>query len=158
MTTQKMLAAVALGLLLGIPGLAKAQFDFTTIDVPDATSTAANGNSTHEIAGEYDDADGNTHGFVLSKGVFTPIDVPDAVFTSVNGISANGRLAGIYQDATRLHAYFWSKGVFTTLDPPGSIQSQGGFLNAQGKVVGGYRDGKRQTSRLHLEQGRLHHN
>ena len=138
----KTLAAVVLGLVLSIPGLAKAQFDFTTIDVPGSTSTAANGNSTHEIAGEYDDADGNTHGFVLSKGVFTTIDVPGAVSTSVNGISANGQLAGTYRDATRLHAYFWSKGVFTTLDPPGSSESQGGFLNAQGEVVGGYRDGK----------------
>ena len=71
----KTLAAVVLGLVLSIPGLAKAQFDFTTIDVPGSTSTAANGNSTHEIAGEYVDADGKTHGFVLSKGVFTTIDV-----------------------------------------------------------------------------------
>ena len=74
----KTLAAVVLGLVLSIPGLAKAQYDFTTIDVPGATATAANGNSTHEIAGEYADADGNTHGFVLSKGVFTTIDVPGA--------------------------------------------------------------------------------
>ena len=89
----KTLAAVVLGSVLSIPGLAKAQFDFTTIDVPGATSTAANGNRTHEIAGEDDDADGNTHGFVQSKGVFTTIDVPNAVLTIVNGISANGRLA-----------------------------------------------------------------
>ena len=71
----KTLAAVVLGSVLSIPGLAKAQFDFTTIDVPGSTSTAANGNSTHEIAGEYV-VDGNTHGFVLNKGVFTTIDFP----------------------------------------------------------------------------------
>ena len=94
-----MLAAVALGLFLGVPGPAKAQYDFTTIDVPGSTRTAVNGNSTHAIAGEFDDADGNTHGFVLSKGVYTPIDVPGAVFTSVNGINANGELSGIYVDA-----------------------------------------------------------
>ena len=70
----KTLAAVVLGLVLSIPGLAKAQFDFTTIDVPDAASTAANGNSTHEIAGEDIDANGKTHGFVLNKGVFTTIE------------------------------------------------------------------------------------
>jgi probable HAF family extracellular repeat protein len=132
---------VALGLVLGVPGLAQAQFNFTTIDVPGSTRTSANGNSTYQIAGDYDDADGHTHGFVLSNGVFTAVDVPGAVFTSVNGIGANGPLTGTYQDATRLHAYFWSNGVFTTLDPPGSIESQGGFVNAQGKVVGGYRDG-----------------
>jgi hypothetical protein len=61
------------------PGLTQAQYTFTTIDVPGSTRTAANGNSTHEIAGEFDDADGNTHGFVLNKGVFTTINAPGAV-------------------------------------------------------------------------------
>ena len=39
---QKKLVALALGLLLGVPGLARADvnFDFTTIDVPGSTSTA----------------------------------------------------------------------------------------------------------------------
>jgi uncharacterized membrane protein len=141
MTTQKMLAAVALGLLLGVPGLAKAQFNFTTIDVPGSTSTAANGNSTYEIVGAFDKADGSTHGFVLSEGVFTQIDVPGAVgFTSVNGINANGELAGIYDDSTRIHGYFLSKGVVTTLDPPDSFRSRAFFLNARGQVVGQSRD------------------
>ena len=71
MTTQRMLATVALGLFLAAPGLAKAQYNFTTYDVPGSTRTAVNANSTHAIAGEFDDADGNTHGFVLSNGVFT---------------------------------------------------------------------------------------
>jgi probable HAF family extracellular repeat protein len=141
---QKKLAALALalGLLLGTPGLpaAGANFNFTTIDVPHSTRTAANGDSTHAIAGEFDDAGGITHGFVLSGGVYTTIDVPGASLTSVNGISARGQLAGTYQDTTSFHAYFRSTGSFTTLDPPGSIRSQGGFLNAQGQVVGTYRD------------------
>ena len=34
MTTQRLFVAVALGLFLGIPGLAKAQYNFTTYDVP----------------------------------------------------------------------------------------------------------------------------
>src|SRR5712671_4598727 len=73
---QKKLVAVALGLLLGVPGLARADvnvnFNFTTIDVPGSTRTAANANSTHEIAGEFDDdAGGNTHGFVLRGDVYT---------------------------------------------------------------------------------------
>src|SRR6516164_1541906 len=90
MKTQRMLGAVAVGLLLGVPGRANGQYVFTTIDVPGSTSTAVNGNSTHAITGQFDDADGNTHGFVLSKGVFTTIDVPGAVLTSINGINANG--------------------------------------------------------------------
>ena len=83
MTTRRILATVALGLFLGFPGLAKAQFNFTTYDVPGSTRTAVNESSPHAIAGEFDDASGNTHGFVLSSGVFTQIDVPGASFTSV---------------------------------------------------------------------------
>jgi uncharacterized membrane protein len=139
----KALAAVVFGLLLSVPGWAQAQYRFTTIDVPGATATAANGNSTHEIAGQFDDADGNTRGFVLNKGVFTTIDVPGAVVTIINGINAPGRLAGTYSiadDPKPTHAFFWSKGDLTTLDPDGATRSQGGFLNAQGQVVGTYRD------------------
>jgi uncharacterized membrane protein len=139
----KALAVVVFGLLLSAPAWAQEQYRFITIDVPEATATAANGNSTHEIAGQFDDASGNTHGFVLNKGVFTTIDVPGAVFTIINGINASGRLAGTYSIAGDLkpnHAFFWSKGDFTTLDPPGATRSQGGFLNAQGEVVGTYRD------------------
>ena len=116
-----------------------ASYTFTTIDVPGATRTAVNANSPHAMAGEFDDAGGNTHGFVVDHGVFTQIDVPNAGATTVNGINANGRLAGIYLDANGFHAFFWSNGVFTTLDPPGSIRSIGGFLNARDEVVGTYR-------------------
>jgi hypothetical protein len=138
----KSLAAVAFGLFLSVPGLTQAQYAFTTIDVPGSTRTAANGNSTHEIAGEFDDADGNTHGFVLNKGVFTTINAPGAVGgTIINGINAPSRLTGTYfDDGGILHAFFDNNRYFTTLDPPGSIETLGGFLNAQGQVVGRYRD------------------
>jgi len=137
MTMPTMLGAVALGLLLGVPGLARAQYVFTRIDVPEATATYANGNSTHAIAGESDDEDGNTHGFVLSKGTFTQFDAPDADgYTSVNGINAKGERSGIYFANDRFYGYFWSKGNFTTLDPPGSTFSVAEFLNAHGQVVG----------------------
>src|SRR3989440_8460826 len=89
MTTRRLLVAVALGLFLAVPGPAKAQYRFTTIDVPSATSTAVNGDSTNAIAGQFDDAAGDTHGFVLTNnGDFTQIDVPGAIFTTVNGINA----------------------------------------------------------------------
>src|SRR3954453_12182149 len=108
MMTLRTLAAVALGLLLGVPGAARAQYVFTPIDVPGAAATYANGDSTHEIVGEFDDEDGNTHGFVLSKGVFTQFDVPGANgYTSVNGINAIGERSGIYHDGARFHGYFW---------------------------------------------------
>src|SRR5207248_9951570 len=97
MSTQKMLAAVALGLLLGIPGQASAQYRFTTIDVPDSTLTNANGNSPHEVVGSFDDADGHTHGFVLTRDGFTQVDVPGAWFTTVNGLNAAGGVTERYR-------------------------------------------------------------
>src|SRR5206468_921617 len=90
MTTRRPLVAVALGLLLSVAGPARAQYTFTTIDVPGGSNTAVNGDSTHASAGQFDDGDGDTHGFVLSQGSFTAIDVPGAGYTSVNGINANG--------------------------------------------------------------------
>ena len=109
MTTRRMLTAVALALVLSFPGIASAQFNFTTIDVPDSTRTAANANSTHEVVGEFDDADGNTHGFVLSKGTYTQIDVdvPGASFTTVNGINAKGELVGHMPSATSYPTPFY---------------------------------------------------
>ena len=146
---QKKLIALALGLLLGLPGVARAAdltFNFSKIDVVikgvPAARTAANANSPNAIAGEYDDAGGKTHGFILREGVYTdftlPLDIASS--TTINGINAAGQLAGTYMGTTRLHAFFWSQGVLTTLDPPLSTRSQGFFLNPQGQVVGVYRD------------------
>jgi len=121
------------------------RFAFETIDVPGATLTSADGNSTHAISGEFDDAAGK-HGFVLSGGAFTPFDFPGTSFTQITGINANGELSGNYFDPrdsspTHFHGFFRSQdGHVTPLDPPGSIRSQAGSLNAQGQVVGVYRD------------------
>jgi hypothetical protein len=148
---QKKLIALTLNLLLGVPGVARADltFNFTPIDVPNSAETEANANSPNAIAGDYVDIGGITHGFVLRGSVYTTIDKPGASLTTVNGISAPGQLAGMYQDATRLHAYFWNNGTFTTLDPPGSTRSQGFFLNAQGQVVGVYRDSTLNINKRH---------
>ena len=131
---------MALSLVLSIPGLAYAEFNFTTIDVPGSTSTAANGNSTKQIVGGYDDAGGNTHGFILDKqGTFRKVDVPNVLSTQLNGVNEEGQIVGTYVDSTRLHGFFLNKGKITTLDPPNSIRSQGGFINAKGQIVGAYR-------------------
>ena len=83
--------------------------------------TAANANSTHEIAGEFAGTDGNPHGFVLNKGVFTTIDFPGAdatvvnpdvtIVTTINGINAPGRFTGTYGDGTTLHSFVSRKAI-----------------------------------------------
>src|SRR5258708_39522625 len=98
MTTRRMLTALVVGLVLGAPGAATAQFNFTPVDVPGAASTAVNGNSTTAVVGEFDDEDGNTHGFVYSKGVLTQIDVPGARWTTVNCVNSTGEIVGVYGD------------------------------------------------------------
>jgi hypothetical protein len=77
---------ITLGLLVGVPELAMAvTLNVTTIDVPASTRTAVNFNSTNAIAGEFDDAMGFTHGFVLRGGVYTYIDAPGASLTRSTG-------------------------------------------------------------------------
>jgi uncharacterized membrane protein len=149
----KSLAAVAFGLLLSVPGLAQTQYRFSPIDVPGATRTSANGNSPYAIAGDFDDAFGKTHGFVVNKNngvltTFTTIDVPRAKSTSLNGINAPGQLVGTYTDTDAAgtdhdHAFFKNNGSPPIpLDPPGTVRSQGGFINSQGQAVGEYRTDK----------------
>src|SRR5436305_1921182 len=140
MTKQNMFAAVAVGLLLGGPGLTNAQYAFTPLDAPGASSTAANGNSPHDIVGEFDDEDGNIHGFVLSKGTYTTIDAPGADGVTVcQGINNAGQVAGLYQDEDGTsHGFVLYKGVYTTVDVPGALWTEVYSINAQGKIVGAY--------------------
>src|SRR5262245_66559050 len=95
-TARRALAGTALGLLwlASAPGLARAQYALTPLDVPGSAATYADGNSVHRIVGEFDDEDG-THGFVLKRGEFTRFDAPGAQgYTSINGVNASGEVAG----------------------------------------------------------------
>ena len=53
---------------------------YTTIDFPGGFNTSAYSiNDLGDVVGHYDDADGNTHGFLLHRGQYTTIDVPGAM-------------------------------------------------------------------------------
>jgi probable HAF family extracellular repeat protein len=89
---------VALILSLGMLGPAQAAF-FTTLDVPGSTLTIASGiSNAGQIVGQYDDAGGRTHGFLLSDGVYTTFDVPGATSTFIASINNSGQFAGTYVD------------------------------------------------------------
>ena len=80
-------------------------FSFTTIEVPNARSTWANGiNAGGDIVGEYTDAAGRLHGYLLRNGVFTTIDYPGAARTQARGIGSGGEIVGTYQLAADLVA------------------------------------------------------
>jgi uncharacterized membrane protein len=153
----ELLAAITLGLILGIPGRAQAQYTYTTIDVPGSTRTSVNRNSSHALAGEFDDEDGTTHGFVLNNGVFTTIDVPGSVYTTIYGINNSGELCGYFSlpgEGDVTHGFFRDKkGVFTTLDPPGSVHTFANGINEHGDIVGVYRDSDQTRHGFLLSKG-----
>jgi hypothetical protein len=83
---------------------------FTTIDFPGAaTTTARDINASGSIVGNYTDAHGATHGWLLSEGEFTTIDVPGAVSTLAFGINPGGDIVGFYKTVLRADAKITSQ-------------------------------------------------
>jgi hypothetical protein len=73
---------------------------FTPIDFPLATSTTAFGISdTGEIAGVYNDAANNSHGFIHASGAFSTVDVAGARDTQLTRIKNGGSVTGVCTDA-----------------------------------------------------------
>ena len=90
-------ACAAWVLLVGLTGPAKAQYTFTTIDVPGIYDTQAFGiNAASQIVGQY-----LLHGLLLDvDGSYTIFDVPGAANGTVAyGINDAGQIVGYYLDA-----------------------------------------------------------
>src|SRR4051794_19255223 len=128
------LAALVLLPILG--GQSRADYIFTTIDVPGAGGTSITGiNNSGQMSGTYTDPrSGTAHGFLLSGGVFTPIDAPGATSTSLSGINASGQIVGF----TDTYSFLLSRGVFTTIDAPGATGTIAYGINDAGQIVGAY--------------------
>jgi uncharacterized membrane protein len=171
---QSPVALIGLALptfLLLLPGRGLAQpFQFVTIDVPCgacaggiARSTSAQGiNSAGVIVGNYVDALGARHGFVLSRGRFTTIDVPGSLAgvtgvlpTSASGINAAGDIVGSYTapvNATApegspefcpaagsvacIKGFLYSAGAFSTVLVPGHPGAIPHGITARGDIYG----------------------
>ena len=133
--------------------------EFTALDAPGASSTAAPGfgtfpesiNSAGAIIGYFSDANGFPHGFLRSPGgKFTTFDAPGAAIgTLPKSINAGGAITGHYGDANGLyHGFVRSPdGKFTTFDVPGAGTGAGsGFgtfsesINDAGAITGHYVD------------------
>jgi uncharacterized membrane protein len=115
-------------------------FDFTTFDVPGASSTLAlDINAEGVIVGRYVIA-GKTHGFLRSKAAeFTTIDFPGSVFTVAAGINRRGDIVGMYSlpaAPTVRRGYLLRNGQFTSIDPPGSNLTNALGINDRGEIVG----------------------
>jgi probable HAF family extracellular repeat protein len=76
-----------------------ANFSFTTINMPGATSTFVSGiNDAGQIVGYFSDSTG-LHGFLNTGGSFTQFDVPGAFGTFASGINDAGQIVGTVKDA-----------------------------------------------------------
>jgi hypothetical protein len=135
----------------------------TTFDVPDSIMTAAYEiNNRGQIVGNYTDADGVQHGYVLDAGAITTIDHPQATRqpnmtgTRVVGIDDHGRLVGSYgDDAGLLHAWVWENGQFTSIDPPGALAAEASQIDDSGRIVGRYLDATPKLRGFLMERDRF---
>jgi len=134
---------------------------YEKFDLPGATTTAPYEiNNRGWIVGNYADAAGAQHGFVLRDGKVTTIDHPRAVQaenltgTRVVGVDDRGRLVGSYGDeAGLIHAWKWENGRFTDINPPSGLQAEASQIDQRGRVIGVYFDGAKKRSFV-LENGR----
>src|SRR5687768_8815364 len=85
----KLLAAAAfcIGASWVAPSASELQLVFTSLEVPGAVFTNAQGiNARGDVVGFYTDAAGLNHGFRWSRGAYSVIDVPNARVTQARGI------------------------------------------------------------------------
>jgi uncharacterized membrane protein len=135
---------------------------YTKFDIPGATATGGYEiDNRGRIVGNYIDASGAQHGYVLRNGEVTTIDhpraaqAPDMTGTRVLGIDDRGRLVGSYgDDAGLIHAWAWEDDRFTDLEPPGGLQAEASEINARGQIVGRYLDATPRLRTFLLERGR----
>jgi uncharacterized membrane protein len=112
-------------------------FVFQTIDPPGSTDTIARAiNLNGDVVGQYLDAGGVSHGFLLRRGAFRRIDFPGASNSRATGINDRNEIVGVY---TGGHGFLLREGRFTTLDLGGTSTSPRAINNA-GDIVGSYSD------------------
>jgi probable HAF family extracellular repeat protein len=141
-------AVVALGLFVGVTGHARADYIFTTLDVPGSTQTTAYGiNSAGQVVGDYLDARGFRHGFLLTNGSYTTLDVQGPGYTQALGLNNVGQIVGSYIDSLGVqHGFLLSGGIYTLLDVPrswgGTLSGPFGIMasgiNDRAQIVGSY--------------------
>ncbi len=121
---------------------AERTFTFTTIEVPGARRTSAQGvNDGGDIVGFYVDSTGVTRGFLLRRGTFTTIDFPGASFTDARGIGPRGEIVGSYrmpgEPTLNFHGYLLKpNGDFVPVNSPGHVNTIAQRILPDGTILG----------------------
>ena len=119
---------------------------FTNIDalLPANTNSQATGvNNAGTVVGFFQDAAGNSMGFMDTMGAVSTLAVPLAVSTQALGINDLGDIVGDYVDvADVMHGFEYTAGHYITLDPNGSGGTTANGINDLGQIVGFYTVGE----------------
>lgn len=133
---------IILGLMIGVASTSRADYCFSTLDVPGATETYASGiNGAGNIVGFYYAGTGN-FGFLYTGVNFTFLTVgPDTTATSATGINDTGEIVGLYGDPTGTsHGFLYAGGNFLPVNVPGATYTEALGVNDVGSIVGFYGD------------------
>jgi hypothetical protein len=119
---------------------------YISVSDPAATSSppvnqALGINNNNIAAGFYNDADGNSHGFVyeVSSGRFVPVTVPHATSVAATGINNNNLVCGFFVDSSGSTEGFlkpMTGGTAVEFEVPKSKFTQFLGVNASGMAVG----------------------
>jgi hypothetical protein len=122
--------------------------EFRVIDPPGSALTAPNYIDGEDVVvGNFLDASGVTHGFILYRDHYTTFDVPGALATVLSGIMPSGEMTGFTClvdptcEAPPYESFIVSRrGEITSFNPFGAPSSFASGLNPSGTVVGTYTD------------------
>jgi uncharacterized membrane protein len=124
--------------------------------LPIANAQATGINDQDLTSGFYNDAKGNSHGFLWQAGSsMQTIDFQGAVSTQLLGLNNQGQAVGSYTDNqknTHGFVYDWRTKTFTQLDAPGAMMDAPGSMvtvvngiNKHGWLVGFFTDANNNT-------------
>jgi uncharacterized membrane protein len=155
-TAVKILASVLFGVLLPSALLAT-DYRHTRIDPPNSIVTVARGiNARGDILGNYIEADGVGHDFLLRNGVYTNIEYPGGASASGRALNARGDIVGVLGDADGTHGFLLSDGKLTKLDYPEAVDTRAFGINNSGDITGQYTTKFGVVSGFILKQGIYH--
>jgi probable HAF family extracellular repeat protein len=117
---------------------------FTSLSVPGASSTSANGiNDAGDVVGTFSGASG-TEGFLYNGSTYTPIVYSGASATYATGINDSGEIVGYYTMAnpngpSTTYGFVDNGGTFTSFGSCAGCEGTGTYvtgINDAGQVVG----------------------
>jgi hypothetical protein len=130
---------------------------YNTIDPPGSTHTEpyyGPGISGNNVAGFYQDASSNFHGFLYNTftSTYTTLNVPGATSTQAAGVSGNNVVgwSGPYNNNIGRDGFLYDGSNYTTIDYPGSIGTTAEAVDGN-SAVGYYIDASAQLHGLEYQ-------